>query len=93
MKYRSRSEIVGMILNSVMSGATKSKIMYKAYLSYNQLMEYLPYMTGNELISCDELTHLYKITEKGIKYLRAYAEIDEMILPNSRYQSLVNTIS
>jgi len=45
------------------------------------------------LISCDELTHLYKITEKGIKYLRAYAEIDEMILPNSRYQSLVNTIS
>ena len=89
MKYRSRSEIVQMILNSVMSGATKSKIMYKAYLSYNQLMEYLPYMKENDLISCDELTHLYRITEKGIKYLHAYAEIDEMILPNSRYQSLV----
>jgi predicted transcriptional regulator len=93
MKYRSRTEIVQMILNSVMSGATKSKIMYKAYLSYNQLMEYLPYMKGNDLISCDELTHLYKITEKGIKYLHAYAEIDEMILPNKRYQSMVYSTS
>ena len=30
MKYRSRTEIVAMILNSANGGATKTKIMYKA---------------------------------------------------------------
>ena len=37
MKYRSRSDIVGLILESANGGgATKTKIMYKAFLSYAQ---------------------------------------------------------
>jgi predicted transcriptional regulator len=34
MKYRSRTEIVAMILDAANGGATKTKIMYKAFLSY-----------------------------------------------------------
>jgi predicted transcriptional regulator len=40
MKYRSRTEIVGSILDATNGGATKTKIMYKAFLSFNQLKEY-----------------------------------------------------
>ena len=41
MKYRSRTEIVGNILDAANRGATKTKIMYMAFLSYNQVKEYL----------------------------------------------------
>ena len=41
MNYRSRTEIVVTILEAANGGATKTKIMYKAFLSYNQLKEYL----------------------------------------------------
>jgi predicted transcriptional regulator len=39
MKYRSRTEIVAMILEAANGGATKTKIMYRAFLSYEQLKE------------------------------------------------------
>jgi predicted transcriptional regulator len=42
MKYRSRNDIVGLLLDAANGGgATKTKLMYKAYLSFNQLREYL----------------------------------------------------
>ena len=41
MTYRSRTEIVAMILDAANGGTTKTKIMYNACLSYNQLKEYL----------------------------------------------------
>ena len=41
MKNRSRTEIVAMILDSANGGATKTKIMYSAFLSFDQLTEYL----------------------------------------------------
>jgi predicted transcriptional regulator len=37
MKYRSRTEIVCNILDATNGGATKTKIMYFAFLSYAQL--------------------------------------------------------
>jgi predicted transcriptional regulator len=37
MGNRSRTEIVAMILNAANGGETKTKIMYFAFLSYNQL--------------------------------------------------------
>ena len=41
MKNRSRTEIAANILESANGGATKTKIMYKSFLSYSQLKEYL----------------------------------------------------
>ena len=82
MKYRSRAEIVAMMLDSMTAGATKTKIMYKAFLSYTQLKEYLSYMAENYLIRYEEGTQLYKITDKGKKYRHVYTEIDEMVSSN-----------
>ncbi|MGI0001285.1 MAG: winged helix-turn-helix domain-containing protein, partial [Nitrososphaeraceae archaeon] len=50
MKYRSRTEIVGNILDAANGGATKTKIMYKAFLSYAQLREYLSVLIENNLL-------------------------------------------
>jgi predicted transcriptional regulator len=83
MKYRSRTEIVSMILDSASAGATKTKIMYKAYLSYTQLKEYLSYMESNELIKYEEGSQLYRITEKGRKVMHLYDEIGEMVSPTN----------
>ena len=81
MKYRSRTEIVAMILEAASIGATKTRIMYKAYLSYTQVKEYIAFLEGNELLSYEQGTQLYKTVEKGYKFLRSYSEISELVAP------------
>jgi predicted transcriptional regulator len=80
MKYRSRTEIVGNILNAANGGATKTKIMYKAFLSYNQLKEYLSVLIENTLIEYLDGAHKFKTTEKGLNYLKMHNEIGELLL-------------
>ena len=79
LKYRSRTEITNMMLDSARGGATKTKIMYKAYLSYSQLVEYLTYLKQNQLIALIEGTELYRPTEKGLKFLNMSVELSEMV--------------
>ena len=86
MKNRSRTEIVSMILDAVSSGATKTKIMYKAYLSYAQLKDYLLFMEKNELIRYEDGTQVYRITEKGMKLMRLCEEVGDMIIPTNKYE-------
>ena len=80
MKYRSRSDITAMILDSARTGASKTKIMYKAYLSYAQVIEYLKYLQQNDLIAYEEGTQVYRPTEKGLKFLSLTNELSEMTL-------------
>ena len=79
VKYRSRTEIVGMILEAANGGATKTKIMYKAFLSYAQLREYLSVLIENNLLEYLEGTQTYKTTEKGLNYLKMNNEIGELL--------------
>ncbi len=79
MKYRSRTEIIAMILESLSTGTTKTRLMYKALLSYAQLKEYLAYMQENELIKNDPSTHLYLMTDKGRQFLKAYQKISGIV--------------
>jgi predicted transcriptional regulator len=78
MKYRSRTDIVGQILESANGGATKTRIMYQAYLSYAQLREYLSTLTENDLLEYIEEEHKYKTTEKGIKYQKIYDQLNSI---------------
>jgi predicted transcriptional regulator len=81
MKYRSRTEIVGNILDAANGGgATKTKIMYKAFLSYAQLKEYLSVLIENNLLEYIDGTHKFKTTEKGLNYLKMHNEIGELLL-------------
>ena len=79
MKYRSRTEIVSNILEAVNGGVTKTKIMYKAYLSYNQLREYLSILIENNLLEYLEGTQTYKTTEKGLNLLKMHNEMAELL--------------
>jgi predicted transcriptional regulator len=85
MKYRSRTDIVGLILGAANGGATKTKIMYKAFLSYAQLKEYLTVLLQNEVLEYEDETQLFRTTEKGLRLLQMYNQFDEiMSIPNVR---------
>ena len=82
MGNRSRTEIVGNILDAANGGATKTKIMYTAFLSYGQLKEYLSILIENNLIEYLDGDNKFKTTEKGLNYLKIHNEIGEL-LPQS----------
>lgn len=60
------------MLDAANGGATETKIMYKAFLSYAQLKEYLSMMIENNLLEHREVERLYRTTEKGTKFMKAY---------------------
>jgi predicted transcriptional regulator len=79
--YRTRIEIIVDILQTANGGnATKTKIMYQAYLSYYQLKEYLSVLTERGLISYNPDTRTFKTTEKGLMLLEAYNLLVDMML-------------
>ena len=68
MKYRSRTDITVLILEAANGGATKTKIMYKSFLSYAQLKEYLTMLLENELLEYEETRQNFRTTEKDCTY-------------------------
>ena len=84
MRNRDRMDIISRILEAVngrsgSGGATRTRIMYDAFLSHDQLKEYLSNLADNELVHHDSSSDKFKITEKGLMFIRTYAEIDEMM--------------
>jgi predicted transcriptional regulator len=80
VKYRSRSNIIRDILDAASDGGvTRTKIMYKPYLSFGQLKEYLSVLTDNGLLSYDAHTQTFKTTKRGLMFLKAYNQMHDMI--------------
>ena len=79
MKYRSRTDITAQILEAANGGVTKTKIMYKAFLSYAQLKEYLTVLMENGLLEYIEGEQIYRTTEKGNRFLKIYNQIGEYV--------------
>ena len=68
-----------MILDAANGGATKTKIMYRAFLSYAQMKEYLRVLTENNLLNYNVDTQTFKTTEKGLRFLDTFNQMDSMI--------------
>jgi predicted transcriptional regulator len=80
MKYRSRIDIISQILETANGGnATRSKILYQSFLSYAQMKEYLTVLTKTDLLNYDVHTQTFKTTEKGLRFLDVYNQMDGMI--------------
>jgi predicted transcriptional regulator len=81
MKNRDRMDIISRILvaANVSSGATKTKIMYKAFLGFSQLGQYLTFLTERDLLSYDLDTQTFKTTVKGLSFLEVYNKIDHIL--------------
>jgi predicted transcriptional regulator len=83
MKNRDRAEINAMILDIASRGrVTKTKIMYRAYLSYNNLQEYLTDLGESELLEYEDHAETYRTTDKGMRYLEIHSRMNELISIN-----------
>jgi predicted transcriptional regulator len=80
MKYRSRSDIIGLILEAANGGASKTSIMYKAYLTFTQMREYLGLLIQKGLIEYEEGLQKYRTTEKGMRVLQMCNQINEELV-------------
>ena len=81
LKYRSRGEILSNILRVVASNkATKTRLMYGAYLSYTQIEEYMGFILQQGLINQVPETNLYQLSEKGMQYLNLSDELSQLLV-------------
>jgi predicted transcriptional regulator len=80
MKHR-KIEIIAYILESIMNDSTlsSSKLMLKAFLTYKQTKEYLPFLLQNELIKHDDKDLTLRITSKGLHFLEMYNRLPELV--------------
>ena len=86
MKYRSRIDIISVILdaaNGGTDGLTKTKIMYQAYLSHEQIKEYLSVLIESELLNYDVYTRKFKTIEKGPRFLDTYNQMSDVMNTNN----------
>jgi predicted transcriptional regulator len=80
MRYRSKTDIISKILDTANGGgATKTKIMYQAFLSFTQVKVYARALTENNLLNYDAYTQTFKTTEKGLRFLNTYNQINDAI--------------
>ena len=68
-KRRVRHDIIMEILKTAENGVKKTKIMYKASLSFPQLKQYLNALKKGNFIT--EESAIWKITEKGLHVIEA----------------------
>ena len=80
MKHRSKEEIAALILEAVVNTnrATQTIIMYKAYLTYAQLKQFLSSLLEKGLIEYQKEDRLYTITEKGMHFLQVYNQLNQL---------------
>jgi predicted transcriptional regulator len=79
LKYRSRFDIVVVMLQSSVSGATKTKMMYEAFLSHSQVEEYLGFLLERGLVTLLPDKKHYHPTEKGLRFIEMYGEIQDAV--------------
>jgi predicted transcriptional regulator len=77
MKYRSRTDITAQILEAATGGTSKTKIMYKAFVSYAQLKEYMEVLITNDLLTIEAGGDVFRTTAKGSRFLQIYNNIDQ----------------
>ncbi len=79
MQYRSREDIVAAILDIAKDSVIRTRIMYRALLSYPQLVSYLNLLLDNNLLEHNTSDNTYRTTKRGIQFLDMYYALDKMI--------------
>jgi predicted transcriptional regulator len=88
-RNRGRTEIIRDILQSTRDeslGARKTKIMYKTFLSYGQASGYLNVLINNGLLEHDLVNQSFRITKKGVGFLRLCDQLSNLIELNKKEQ-------
>lgn len=101
---RSRTEIIGQMLEIANNFTDENyrgnrdagsmlKTMYKGFLPYDVLAEYLSLLLENELLAYRKYERRYRITEEGLRFLSLYGELCQMILSKQEDQRLSMALS
>src|SRR5438067_2557717 len=69
METRNTDQTITSILCAAVDGITKTKIMYKSFITYDQLNNYLSLLLEKGLIEYTEGERLYRTTPKGVDFL------------------------
>jgi UDP-N-acetyl-D-mannosaminuronic acid dehydrogenase len=77
MDSRNADETISSILHAAIGGVTKTTIMYKSFITYDQLNEYLSLLLEKGLIAYQEGEKLYRTTDKGINFVQANKKTTE----------------
>lgn len=86
MKTRSRTDIIGIILQAVKDEPlTRSKIMYETLLNFRQVRDYCVMLEDAGLLTHLKENRLYRITEKGRIFLGLYDESSKIL---QQYQEI-----
>ena len=78
-KYRNRIDIIAQLLDAASTPTTRTKMMYKAMLSYEQLKEYLLMLSENNLIGYDKPSQRFTTTDKGFQFMKRYEDLTTLI--------------
>jgi len=73
MRMRTDKEIRTQILAAASAGATKTEIMFRAFLTHNQFYSYLASLMASDLIRYQKVQGLYRTSEIGLEYLGTQA--------------------
>jgi predicted transcriptional regulator len=73
------SKILQVVNSDSVNGATKNKLMYEVSLSNAQLNDYVTMLIERDLLHYDLQAHAFKITEKGLRFLKTYNQMYDMI--------------
>jgi predicted transcriptional regulator len=74
---RSKEAILRDMLAAATEKVNKTTMMYRANLSYPQLMQHLTYLVEKQLLLKQD--GLYAASEKGRAYVNAYQRMSEII--------------
>ncbi len=83
--YRDRTELVTSVLE-VINGRSlnASQIMYRSFLSYAQMKQYVSILIDAGLIRTtyqeENRRRTYRITDKGLMFLHLHNQLDELLL-------------
>jgi predicted transcriptional regulator len=80
LKARSRTEIIGLILQAVEGEPlTRSKVIYQLMLNFKQVTDYTSLLIQQELLSYSKLDRTYIITDKGRQFLALFTEANKLL--------------
>ena len=90
MTNRNRTEIISQILQVTSdfdkgNGVTRTAIMYRVFLNTTQIKEYLPILTTYGLLSYDAVIRRFRITGKGLQFLKIYDNLGIMTNEEKEY--------
>jgi predicted transcriptional regulator len=80
-KKRDPFDIVNAILKVAKQGASKTRIMYNANLSFKGVTQYLSFMMENELLlkTHEDYKPVYYASEKGLTFLSSYTQLLQLL--------------